>query len=806
MSFSNTKTQGKRQDAPHSKPNQNRTNKKWSVNNNNSNNNNNNNNNNNSSGNNNNNSNNSNNNTQSSNGPSGNYHLSNNNAPNQSINSVEEAELVANMHDRMLFLLGNLTGSVVQVTVRNGTKFEGIFQGATAENDLSISLSLARKIHDPNDQNADKSKTNTYPVMPALLIYSKDLMEITSLNTDLTAGENIQHEKDSFKTDTDISGKGEIKERELHKWNPELPDGEVLESLEGDLDSHVNGNKSGPWDQFAANEKLFGLKTDFDEELYTTRLDRSAPDFKDREKKAIEKANEIQRSVTNNPHILEERNVIAADDGTMDEEDKYGAVIRETNPNVYVPPALRKQQQQQTQQKAQSQQKTQPQQQQQKSPEQPASFSNLPPDSPLHKLTTGTLNKTPVNPSALRNEMDKSLKSIAEKKAPKGIESEIADTFRQFVLIEKDKLHVKRQALNKKEQNDRMDRLAELKKFHQTFKLNVPVPPDLLPLLAKGKKPSSPSSPSTATSSSSNNNKSESSLSASSPVEKSSTSKNTTKSSETEPTTKSPDSKTTEEKKPTSPTSKSSFKFNIKATEFKPNPAAAVFIPGGGAKTGSDESNTFAGRSLKKGNSNEPISLNNVFKSPFSKGNHKKADSIGPIWPFGSRQYRHQFSQTSPFTEDIFTAYPAPGYTYGYAAHYRYPQQYVPGMQPIPIQQQGVPYMNPQFVPNVPMTAPMHHAGPPTTVAYSPQIPNGSPHASPFPQGFSSPQRTHIPPPNGAPPQVYQYQGSPVNGAIPIRYTPDMMHTSPGATHYPPMPRPHEHLGSPPQTDSSAEA
>lgn len=88
----------------------------------------------------------------------------------------------------------------------------------------------------------------------------------------------------------------------------------------------------------------------------------------------------------------------------MDEEDKYGAVIREANTNVYVPPALRKQQQQQSQ----SQQKPQ----QQKSSEQPANFSNLPPDSPLHKLTTGTLNKTSVNPSALRNEMNKSLVNI----------------------------------------------------------------------------------------------------------------------------------------------------------------------------------------------------------------------------------------------------------------------------------------------------------------------------------------------------------------------------------------------------------
>jgi hypothetical protein len=83
-----------------------------------------------------------------------------------------------------------------------------------------------------------------------------------------------------------------------------VPEGGVLESLEdGSLESGLGsgGNSGGSWDQFAANEKLFGLKTDFDEELYTTRLDRSAPDYKDREKWAIEKANEIQR-VSNSVH------------------------------------------------------------------------------------------------------------------------------------------------------------------------------------------------------------------------------------------------------------------------------------------------------------------------------------------------------------------------------------------------------------------------------------------------------------------------------------------------------------------------
>jgi PAB1-binding protein PBP1 len=54
-----------------------------------------------------------------------------------------------------------------------------------------------------------------------------------------------------------------------------------------------SGNAS--WDQFAANEQLFGIKTDFNEEIYTTKLDRSRADFKERERQAIAIANEITR-------------------------------------------------------------------------------------------------------------------------------------------------------------------------------------------------------------------------------------------------------------------------------------------------------------------------------------------------------------------------------------------------------------------------------------------------------------------------------------------------------------------------------
>lgn len=47
------------------------------------------------------------------------------------------------------------------------------------------------------------------------------------------------------------------------------------------------------WDQFAVNERLFGVRTHFDEDEYTTKLDRSAKDFKEREKRAEQIAAEI---------------------------------------------------------------------------------------------------------------------------------------------------------------------------------------------------------------------------------------------------------------------------------------------------------------------------------------------------------------------------------------------------------------------------------------------------------------------------------------------------------------------------------
>jgi PAB1-binding protein PBP1 len=47
------------------------------------------------------------------------------------------------------------------------------------------------------------------------------------------------------------------------------------------------------WDQFETNKKMFGVTTSFDEDLYTTKIDRTAADFKEKERKAQALADEI---------------------------------------------------------------------------------------------------------------------------------------------------------------------------------------------------------------------------------------------------------------------------------------------------------------------------------------------------------------------------------------------------------------------------------------------------------------------------------------------------------------------------------
>ena len=102
--------------------------------------------------------------------------------------------------------------------------------------------------------------------------------------------------KGDFQTDADISASKGPKERDLQRWVPDGPDPAIASSgSKRGGDSETFGTHSaGGWDQFETNKRLFGGDSTYDENIYTTKLDRSAPDFEVRKREAERLANEIQ--------------------------------------------------------------------------------------------------------------------------------------------------------------------------------------------------------------------------------------------------------------------------------------------------------------------------------------------------------------------------------------------------------------------------------------------------------------------------------------------------------------------------------
>lgn len=122
----------------------------------------------------------------------------------------------------------------------------------------------------------------------------------------------------SFRTDSAISGSRFGGERVLQRWQPDASD-DVDGSLEG-----PGSKSSGGWDQFAENSRRFGLTTDYNEDIYTTTIDKSHPQYKQRLADAERKEREILRSAANNSHVAEERvtDNLNANGNGVDEEDK----------------------------------------------------------------------------------------------------------------------------------------------------------------------------------------------------------------------------------------------------------------------------------------------------------------------------------------------------------------------------------------------------------------------------------------------------------------------------------------------------
>lgn len=99
--------------------------------------------------------------------------------------------------------------------------------------------------------------------------------------------------------------------RDLQPWSAEPPPSECLMPL------HADG--AGQWDQFAANERLYGVRTSYSEELYTTVLDPSKCAC------TVEEANLLAAEIMQAKQARQ-AHTAQVQDG-LSEEDRHSAVL-----------------------------------------------------------------------------------------------------------------------------------------------------------------------------------------------------------------------------------------------------------------------------------------------------------------------------------------------------------------------------------------------------------------------------------------------------------------------------------------------
>ena len=228
------------------------------------------------------------------------------------ISSMNEEEKACHRAAFLHFLTSMVNGNnEVETTMNDGNTFKGTFYTARPlqkGDDYVIALKNAK----PINKDGIEGKTIVIPAksFTCLKVASVDLAPKGA------GGRELQ-------TDSSIRGRdvSHLVDRELQSASAWLDPNSMTE-----LESSGNGNGNGkPFDQFEANQRLFGVKNTYNEDYYTKSLDTSKM-TKDQLDKAARIAKEIEGQQSSNIHMQEERG--HAIEREIDEEDLYSGVLR----------------------------------------------------------------------------------------------------------------------------------------------------------------------------------------------------------------------------------------------------------------------------------------------------------------------------------------------------------------------------------------------------------------------------------------------------------------------------------------------
>ena len=227
------------------------------------------------------------------------------------------------INQRYYSLILNSLGEKIHIDLISGDSIEGLLYTIDPINNEYLIINNPRRL--------SRTGVPLFLKESMLKIYFKEISSINyEINNNTQEGKN-NNKKSQFVLDSQISKKNmnKAKEEKLVKY-------EIKEEDKNNkyINQSLEDEENVDWDQFELNKKVYNVVSTYDENLYTTKLDKNK--ITEEEKIFADKMyNEIMNSNKDekNIHVLEDRGVVQQKDNDLDEEDKYSSVIKINNNN-----------------------------------------------------------------------------------------------------------------------------------------------------------------------------------------------------------------------------------------------------------------------------------------------------------------------------------------------------------------------------------------------------------------------------------------------------------------------------------------
>ena len=227
------------------------------------------------------------------------------------------------IEQRYYSLILNSIGEKIHIDLISGDVIEGLLYSIDPINNEYLLINNPRRL--------SRTGVPLFLKESFLKIYFKEILSINYLINNNIPQEKNNYKNNTFKVDSQISKKNINKTREEKLVKYEIkPEDKNKKYINQTLEDEEDIN----WDQFELNKKVYNVISTYDENLYTTKLDKNK--ITEEDKKFADKIyNEIMKTNKDekNVHILEERGVIQQKDNDMDEEDKYSSVVKNNSNN-----------------------------------------------------------------------------------------------------------------------------------------------------------------------------------------------------------------------------------------------------------------------------------------------------------------------------------------------------------------------------------------------------------------------------------------------------------------------------------------